>query len=417
MPGDTSFPVRIRDPREVRARMPAEAFPPPRGAAALRSALDAGDTGRSRAIYVHVPFCRARCRFCAFLSEADAPPERRAAFLDAIESQVARHGATPWGRARPFEAVFLGGGTPLQAGIEGIGRILGAVRRTLTLSDGCEVTVELRCEEATSQTLAGLRALGVNRVSLGVQTFDSAVRQSLGRALRGDEVVERLRTARGAGFRSVVADLLYPLPGQTPESWANDLELLGRLDPGGCSLYPLAVRPGTGVEAASMEREQVFHDLADRVLVGGLGWRPLTPVQYAAPGRDRAVYVTSWANGWDVLAAGPGAGGRIGRLEYRLAPGLDAWVQDQDAPVDAGTTAALAGLSFPGPSPLRLAEGDGIGEADFAAAHPGLGALARMLVEDGLAVRAGGRLALTRAGRFWAGNVYASIAGVLTSDR
>lgn len=412
-----AFPVRIRDPRQVRARLAIEVLPPPRGAGALREAFDTADAGRSRALYVHVPFCRARCRFCAFLSEVEAPPERRASYLDAVERQIARHGATPWATARAFDAVCLGGGTPLSVGIAGLGRVLAAIRQAMPLSAACEVTVELRCEEATSANLASLRALGVNRISLGVQTFDTSVRQSLGRALPGDEVLERLRLAAGAGFRSVVADLLYPLPGQTLESWANDLALLERAQIAGCSLYPLAVRPGTGLSTAPVEREQAFFDLADRVLIDRMGWRPLTPVQYAAPGRDRAACVTAWSNGWDVLAAGPGAAGRIGRFEYRLASGLDAWVQDQDAPFDGGTTAMRVGPGFPGSAPWRLADGDGIAEADFLAAHPDLEALAARLVDNGLVARADGRLVLTRAGRFWAGNVYATIAGVLAADR
>lgn len=194
--------------------------------------------------YVHVPWCRRRCPYCAFYVEVDRGPDH-AAFTDAILREL---GA----RRAPFRALgapstlFFGGGTPSRLPPDQIRRIVEA----LDLDSDAEVTVEANPEDLEPATLAGLRDAGVTRLSIGLQTFDERFARLLNRASTVGQAREALGRVAGAGFRSWSVDLIFGLPGQALSDLDRDLDAIVDLAPPHVSLYGLTFEPGTPFERA-----------------------------------------------------------------------------------------------------------------------------------------------------------------------
>lgn len=173
-------------------------------------------------VYIHIPYCRSRCSFCNFY------------YGKASEAEIADYAAllareiTEWGpRIRgTVNAVYFGGGTPGLLAPEDIRRVLSAVRESVPLANDAEITWETRVEGLDGARLDAVLENGVNRFSIGVQTFDTALRRSLGRSSGKETVLETLSRLAGRNQAAVTVDLLYGLPGQTPQSLAADLDTI-----------------------------------------------------------------------------------------------------------------------------------------------------------------------------------------------
>lgn len=170
--------------------------------------------------YIHIPFCRNRCLYCDFYKY---PADRSASqsYTDALIRELRVDRGKPAVADYPVHAVYLGGGTPTVLEPDDLTRLFEAVWRTLPLSNDCEITVETSVEDLDETTLAICLAAGVNRFSIGVQSFDTAVRKSLGRRCNRQTVVENLSRARDADAAAVIIDLIYGLPGQNMTVWGE----------------------------------------------------------------------------------------------------------------------------------------------------------------------------------------------------
>ena len=188
------------------------------------------------ALYVHVPFCVSLCPYCDFVvyagSAARGPASRVDAFTgallteltlraDAADAAFGRPGGV--GRA-PLETVYLGGGTPTLLPAASIEAILGTIRERFGIADGAEVTIESNPGPDERGDARALVAAGVNRLSLGAQSFEPALLRRLGRRHRPGDVADAVAEARDAGIRSVSVDLLYDEPGQDATTWATTLD-------------------------------------------------------------------------------------------------------------------------------------------------------------------------------------------------
>jgi len=193
-------------------------------------------------VYIHVPFCRSRCSYCDF-----ATGTYEGALAEAYVRALAREVAAfdPAGAALEIDTVYFGGGTPSLLTAAQLAHILEAVRRRFRFSAGAEVTLELNPGTVTPHSLRELRALGVNRASFGLQTFDDRELRRLGRTHTADDARRTLRDLRDAGFRNVSFDLIAGLPEQTLEGWSRNLEEALALRPEHLSLYLLEVHEGT----------------------------------------------------------------------------------------------------------------------------------------------------------------------------
>ncbi|MCS7275522.1 MAG: radical SAM family heme chaperone HemW [Dehalococcoidia bacterium] len=193
-------------------------------------------------LYVHIPFCELKCSYCDFNSYAGLE-ELMAPYVEALAVE-ARLWSRLLGRP-PVGTLFLGGGTPSLLPLPMLGRLLEALRDAFPFRPDCETTLEANPGTVDAEYLRGLVALGVDRLSLGVQSFHDDELRALDRLHSASEAEEAYWQARRAGFRSVNLDLIYGLPGQPLERWQATLERAIALGPDHLSLYALTVEEGT----------------------------------------------------------------------------------------------------------------------------------------------------------------------------
>lgn len=193
-------------------------------------------------LYVHIPFCRTRCTYCAFNTYAGLDA-LIGPYLDALQREMALVGqAAPHPRAH---TLYLGGGTPSLLTPAQVAGVVAAAQAHLGLAEGVEITLEANPGDLSADRLAGFRAAGVNRLSLGVQSAHADELRMFGRRHSSAEAGEAFRRARAAGFSNVSIDLIYGAPNQTRHKWRESLDTLLSWGPDHVSLYSLTLEPGT----------------------------------------------------------------------------------------------------------------------------------------------------------------------------
>ena len=194
-------------------------------------------------LYIHIPFCLRKCAYCDFPSWADTgiPLEE---YVDGVVREMELRSAL---LAEPpvAETLYLGGGTPSLLPPDLVSRLVGTSRSRHALTADAEVTLEANPGTVTPEKLAGYRDAGVNRLSLGVQSFDDRMLTLLGRVHTAQEARATVAAARAAGFDNIGLDLIHSLPGQTPEEWREELQQAVTLGPEHLSAYGLTVEEGT----------------------------------------------------------------------------------------------------------------------------------------------------------------------------
>ncbi len=198
----------------------------------------------SPGIYLHIPFCRRKCPYCDFYSET-GPPERRTVYLAALEREMALRAATVH---EPPDSLYFGGGTPSLLSPEQILALIERSRRFFGLAADAEITLEANPGTVGRETLEGLRAAGINRLNLGIQSFSDASLTFLGRIHSAAEACRSIDEARRAGFDDIGLDLIYGLPGQRPRDWRADLEVALAAAPVHLSCYMLTYAAGTPMD-------------------------------------------------------------------------------------------------------------------------------------------------------------------------
>ncbi len=283
----------------------------------------------ARHLYVHLPFCASRCGYCAFVVEVGAL-DRRDAYLDALlaELEAQRH------LLGPLDTVFLGGGTPTLMRPRRLARLMDHVRPLL--APGAEVTVEANPETVDRAALDALLAMGITRLSVGVQSFQAHVLGALDRAAGADQCRRAVECARRAGFTDIGIDLMFGVPGQSPDDMRRDMEEALRAEPDHLSWYELELKPGSALARRSVTPvdEDEAAD-AYRWLVGhleGSGYRWYETANFARPGHECRHSLAYW-NAADYLGIGVGAVSTIAGRRWRNSPGLARYI---DALAGAG---------------------------------------------------------------------------------
>ncbi len=211
-------------------------------------------------LYLHIPFCQRKCPYCDFNTYAGREGEYDA-FVKALVQDVAETGQA-LGRP-PVRTVFLGGGTPTVLEPGQLEVIFEALHGAFDILPDAEITSEANPGTVDARRFEMLRALGVNRLSMGVQSFDDAELRFLGRIHNATEALAAYHLARRVGFQNINLDFMFGLPGQSPEVWRNTLQTAIDLDTEHLSLYSLTVEPGTAL-AAWVARGQVSAPDPDR---------------------------------------------------------------------------------------------------------------------------------------------------------
>ena len=194
-------------------------------------------------IYIHVPFCRSKCRYCDFYSLNCMDDKLMEAYLNAILEHIKECG--PLAPGYRVDTIYFGGGTPTIFGAEGMATILSMIRRCFDVDSNAEITFEANPDSVTDSLLRRLKAEGFNRVSLGVQTDNDKLLKELGRPHDYAQAVNAISRIRHAGFKNLSIDLMYGLPGQTLNDWKDTLERVLPMMPEHVSCYALKVEEGT----------------------------------------------------------------------------------------------------------------------------------------------------------------------------
>jgi oxygen-independent coproporphyrinogen-3 oxidase len=269
--------------------------------------------------YVHVPFCTKRCGYCAFNTApylAAAVPR----FVHALEREIALAAAAPWAAGVALRTVFLGGGTPSLLAPEELAAVLHALSAGFGIAPAAEITVECNPESVTAERLAGYRAAGVNRISLGVQTLDDRLLPALDRLHSAADARRAFDAARAAGFPHVSLDLIYGLPGQDEAGWARTVDEALAWAPDHLSAYALSLDEGSAWTALGVPDlpgddavAAQYRTLTRRAAAAGFEHYEVS--NYARPGHRSAHNQIYW-RAEEYLAFGPGACGFLGDVRY-----------------------------------------------------------------------------------------------------
>ena len=277
------------------------------------------------ALYVHVPFCAQKCRYCDFDSRSFAPCDLSAALDAYFEQLYARLDA--FGKAGGLDqirTVYVGGGTPSLAGE----RLVELARRIRASCAPVEFTCEANPESLTAELAAALAKVGVTRVSLGVQTLDNTELTAIGRIHDADRALAAIATVKNAGL-DASCDLMCGLPGQTAVSWKRTLDGVLAAVPHHVSVYPLALEEGTPLyrmacRDESLEPDEDFQaacmDVA-RELLGAAGYHPYEVASYALDGHECAHNIAYWT-GRGYLGLGRSAAGMLDAEDFDRLAGL-----------------------------------------------------------------------------------------------
>ena len=274
-----------------------------------------------RHLYVHLPFCAHRCGYCDFVT-AVGRHSQHAGYVDALLSELALERGV---LAPELDTVFLGGGTPTFTEPAALARLLSG------LPAAAETTVEANPETVTPGLAALLREHSVDRISLGAQTFQPHLLETLERGARPEDVRGAVHTLRAAGFDNVSLDLIYGIPGQSTGDLQRDLAEALALEPEHLSCYELEAKPGTRFTYAhgeELERQaDAMEDYFERVVetLTGAGYRWYETANFCRIDADRDLRSRHNLGYWlgrDYLGIGVGAVSTVGGLRWRNAPSL-----------------------------------------------------------------------------------------------
>lgn len=380
----------------------------------FESLLELPRSGKST-VYVHVPFCETHCLYCGFYNRSFKAGES-ARYVDALLRELAFWRGRPAQEVGPVHALYLGGGTPTALNAPDLRRLLDGLRSFLPLANDCEITVEGRIHNFTPEKMEACLEAGANRFSLGVQTFHTDLRRSMGRLASREQVLDSLRRLRGYDQAAVVVDLIYGFPNQSMDMWLADIRDVLELGLDGVDFYQLNVFGGTPLAkaiergslppAADIPRQAEFFARAVAEMTRAR-WRRLSISHWGRGSRERNLYNTMVKGPAHCLPFGPGAGGSLHRHFHFIESDYEAW---HEAVAEGRKPVRM----LMRPKPLaNLAKGIAgemeFGRLDLEAVGKGSGyptsEILDPLVEQwdraGLVERDGSWLTLTLAGQFW----------------
>lgn len=365
--------------------------------------------GKGILLYVHVPFCRRRCHYCAFHSQVF----NQVTFAWYVKTLLQE--IELWGKRlkRPrVKTLFLGGGTPSLFPLSQLDHVLRALRRNFTFDEGLEASIEANPDSASDVSyFRGLLSLGFNRLSLGAQSFSDADLETLGRPHSARQTVETFGLARRAGFANISLDLMFGLPGQRQREWLEQLKTAVRLRPEHLSCYGLTVEPGTrlarscdlGEVRLPPEKEQSRMYVHGAEYLESEGYLQYEVSNFARMGFQCRHNLGYW-RGEDYLGLGPSAVSTLGNRRFTdplYMDAYDAYVrggfagQDYEELDEAARLREMVMLALRTTEGLDLAAYRRRSGRDLLKVEP---RLIQTLHQNGLIRISGGRLKLTKTG-------------------
>ncbi len=359
-----------------------------------------------KALYIHIPFCKKRCLYCDFATEAcDADSKKVRKYLDKLIGEI--RDASKSGMLGEIETVYIGGGTPTYLGHSKLIELLYFLTTTLYMKNITEFTIEANPESLTPEIVRDVWALGVNRISIGVQSFDDNMLRTLGRIHNSDTAKSAIKCALER-FENVSCDLMCGLPNQTLESWKNDVFTAASLGIKHVSIYPLTIEEHTPFWKMCNRGQLPFPDedlqadmmeAAEEVL-GEFGFERYEVASYCMPGFE-SKHNTAYWTGKPYLGFGKSAASMTQNSERRMRI-QDGIVTDDLNPAQMEAEDIM----------LMFRMSRGVSDERMESAHallPELKNALNSLVDEGLVVHTDGRWKPTKKGWLCGNELYGEI--------
>ena len=362
---------------------------------------------KARHLYIHIPFCLQICPYCSFYKDI-AGPGKADPLVEAVirEAELFSHGPAP-------RTVFVGGGTPTALSVAQLERLFSGLREHIDFRGTEEFTIEMNPATVTARKAELLLSLGINRVSMGVQSWDPDLLKTLGRVHDAEQVRKSFAILRAAGFDNLNLDLIYGVPGQSLAQWEDSIRQTVELRPEHISAYCLTYEEDTeffermtrGEFREDAESDAGFFERAVEML-SAAGYGQYEISNYAHPGRESRHNLAYW-EGADYLGLGPSAWSTLGDRRWQNVPDTAAYVRAMQAGVRPIRDEEIL------PPATREAEkiafglrmNAGIDPARLATRHE----LVTGLREEGLLEDHGPRIRLTERGRLLADEIAAEL--------
>jgi oxygen-independent coproporphyrinogen-3 oxidase len=297
---------------------------------ALERVLAEKPAQKTAGIYLHVPYCDKICSFCN-LNRSNCKGADLDAYAGQMISEIKTWGRYPYIQGQQFESVYFGGGTPTVLRVSRLGDILAAIQDSFPLTEDCEISVESTQHNLNREKAAALQKAGVNRLSIGIQTFSERGRKLLGRTFSEEHAKEELFALRETFGGVLGVDIIYSYPDQTIDELRQDAEICAASSIDSVSFYSLMIQQGSALSkeidgqrlafnrdtAFDLERHNLFYNT-----LRSAGFTLLELSKLARPGKDRYRYIHIQYGDGDLIPIGQGAGGTIAGFPlYSFAPG------------------------------------------------------------------------------------------------
>ncbi|MEO0230248.1 MAG: heme anaerobic degradation radical SAM methyltransferase ChuW/HutW [candidate division WOR-3 bacterium] len=376
-----------------------------------------------RAVYIHIPFCQTRCLYCGFFQNF-TNPYLEDSYIERLIAEIEMASNYPFVKNHPIHAVYIGGGTPSALSVKNIERLLKTIRQNLPLANDYEMTFEARFYEFDDEKIEACLNGGVNRFSLGVQSFNDQVRKSIGRIESAEKIWEKLQYLRNQENAVVVIDLMYGLPLQNMDIWEEDVKSLIKSGIDGGDLYQLivfedskikeAVEKGVLPKPASIPEQALMFKKGVEIMEKAR-YRRLSICHWARNTRERNLYNQLAKSGAVIIPFGAGAGGFIDGYTFFIDRDVNSYIQR----IDRGEKPVMFMSALPNDYELYL---EIIGQMDLGMLNMAqisstygfdfmdlISPLLESWQSKGLIKISDGFLELTIAGQFWQVNLTQAI--------
>jgi oxygen-independent coproporphyrinogen-3 oxidase len=278
-----------------------------------------------RGLYIHIPFCVSKCRYCDFYSVI-AAPELMDRYVDALLAEADSYSG------ESFATLYIGGGTPSLLGPARLEKIVNGLSRRFDLEHLQEATIEANPDSAGGDFLQAALSLGIRRISIGAQSLDAEELRKAGRAHGRQQALDAIQAASRSGFQDISVDVMIGLPGQTAQSLSDTLDILTGAGINHVSAYCLSIEEGTAFYSSPPpdlpdedEQAGLFQSAVD--ILGSHGFAHYEISNFALPGRECRHNLNYWRGG-EYIGLGPAAASHSGGKRFRNAPCVERYIDD-----------------------------------------------------------------------------------------
>jgi len=405
------FKTRINSPAGAKQSLPYKPCLPEEYVNDKTDVIESDKLNRPTALYLHIPFCDQTCNFCGYYRSIPSHEQQIGAYADALIRQIDDLAIIPRFKNTALEAIYFGGGSPGMVPDKEFIKIFQSIEANLTTNEDTEITIELTLSQATPERIRFFRGLGINRISLGIQTFNQEIRTNAGRLSQVQPIPDQIEQISRSGIENICIDLIYGLPSQGLSELEQDLMMVSKLPVTGCSVYPLIPFPNSKwVKAGqypllSIQQAYDFFDLSDSFLTSLPEWKAFSPVQYGHTKKGRARYIAMTGLQGNIIALGPSAGGNIDHYKYLSGFHTEDCLEPTFRFLQNSNWSKISVDLVPFLQLFSLTEGEGLSIKQL----DNLGFQIKEVIDhdnlDQLFVTDDNIFHTTKLGRFWAGNL------------